>query len=81
MNVDKTKPVKYNKRSAVVDILALDKAIKAGTLSDRDRATVERIFPGISEVVARAGRSLPGDRYTSGERPVLDRAGPVTNIS
>lgn len=42
------KPVTKLKHGRVkIDVLALQKSMKAGTLSEDDRATVERVLPGL----------------------------------
>ena len=45
------KPIIRRRRSVTVNILALDEALKDGTLSEADRRTAERILPGVCDKI------------------------------
>lgn len=42
-------PVKRSKRSVTLDILEIERRLRAGTLDEADRATAERMLPGLIE--------------------------------
>lgn len=49
-----------------IDVIRLEREIKAGTLSDRNRATADRILPGMcASIEARA--ALPEPASESGK--------------
>jgi hypothetical protein len=66
-----SRAVRRNRRSVVIDVLAVQRGLQKGTLSERDRATVNRVLPGMfdadGEVVkvselrsdGQAGRPIP----------------------